>query len=270
MSDSDVFNHDDEVPEFKIRIACECYSDPDYVRDAVARLPDFGKLEWGSPCTPDPFKLIDAELVLIVSDKESLLMAIGRSALYKYAGRAHVLIYLQDEVDVPAEAIPGLVLPRSELRLGLFKLTLTLLEPVLWPGLVGVDWTDARNISAMGGQVVMVKTSSSRPRRAIEVAVTQLRERAAGRAIQGLQAAFFCSKGKLATRYIGDLSWACKDGLPLPDKDSDGYDAYFIVAAPILDWPEDDWYEVRLFARVECAGEWPSDLLLSFSDGPDG
>lgn len=42
----------DEVTEFKIRIACECYSDPDYVRDAVARLPDFGKLEWGSPCKP--------------------------------------------------------------------------------------------------------------------------------------------------------------------------------------------------------------------------
>jgi hypothetical protein len=133
---------------------------------------------------------------------------------------------------------------------------------------VGIDWADAHNILTMDGQVVMVKTSRSQPKRAIEVAVTQLLERTAGRSIQGLQAAFFCSEGKLATRHIGDLSWACKDGLPLPDKDSDGYDTYFIVAAPLLDWPDDDYYEVRLFARVECTGvSWPSDLLLDFSEG---
>lgn len=265
MSDSDVFNPDDEVIEFKIRIACECYSAPDHVRDAVAGLPDFGKLEWGSPCKPDSFKLIDAELVLIVSDKASLLMAMGRSVLYKHAGRAHVLIYLQDEADVPAEAIPGLTLPRSQLATGLFNLTLALFEPVVWPGLVGLDWADVRNILAMGGQVVMEKASGSQPGRAIDAAVTRLRERASGRVIQGLQAAFFCSESKLATRHVGDLSWACRDNLRCGSADDD---TYLIVAAPLLDWPNDDYYEVRLFARVECANvHWPSDLLLDFSEG---
>ncbi len=72
---------------------------------------------------------------------------------------------------------------------------------------------------------------------------------------------------KMPTKSISDLLWACKHGLPLPDKDSDGYDTYFIVAAPLMDWPDDDYYEVRLFARVECSGaRWPSDLLLDFSD----
>jgi len=35
-----------------------------------------------------------------------------------------------------------------------------------------------------------------------------------------------------------------------------------------MDWPDDDHYEVKLFARVECTGvHWPSGLLISFSDG---
>ncbi|OYX28767.1 MAG: hypothetical protein B7Z03_10915 [Hydrogenophilales bacterium 32-62-9] len=89
----------------------------------------------------------------------------------------------------------------------------------------------------------------------------------AGRAIHGLQAAMLSNGAKMPTKSISDLLWACKHGLPLPDKDSDGYDTYFIVAAPLMDWPDDDYYEVRLFARVECSGaRWPSDLLLDFSD----
>jgi len=46
---------------------------------------------------PDPFKLIDADLVLIVSDRANLLTAIGRSVIYKNLKFAHILIYVQDE-----------------------------------------------------------------------------------------------------------------------------------------------------------------------------
>ncbi|MFZ3262150.1 MAG: hypothetical protein WA135_14850 [Thiobacillus sp.] len=268
MSDSDVFNLDDEVTEPKILIACECYGHPDDVRDALSGLPDFGKLDWGAPCTPAPFKLIDAELVLILSDKASLLMAIGRSVLYQRAGRAHVLIYLQDETeDVPAEVIPALVLLRSQLAAGLLNLTQIILEPVITPGFVGIDWGDVRNILNMGGQVVMERASSTgQPEEAIKRAVSQLQARTAGCAIHGLQAAII-SNGKMPMKSISDLSWACRDNLRFPDKDSVGYDTYFIVAAPLLDWLDDD-YEVRLFAKIECTNvHWPSDLILDFSDG---
>lgn len=271
MPKREVFCGDAEMPECKIRIACECYSDPDLVSDAL-RLPNFGKLDWRLPCTPEPFKLIDAELVLIVCDQDSLLMAIGRSRLYKLAGRAHLLIYLRDglpdEAGVPDEVIPGLALPRLELHNELFKLTLSLLEPVLWQGFVGIDWGDARNLLTMDGLVVMEKAFSTRqPEEAIKRAVSQLQARVAGRAIQGLQAAIFSNGTKMPMKSISDLSWACKDGLPLSDKDSDGCDTYFIVAAPILDYLDDDYYEVRLFARVECTGaHWPNDLLLELSD----
>lgn len=268
MQGSDVVTHD-EASEFKIMVACECYSDQGHVRDALAQLPDLnGKLIWGNPRVPDPLKLIDADMVLIVSDRPNLLTAIGQSVIYKNLGLAHLLVYVQGDTDLPAEAIPGLILARSQLADGLLNLTQILLESTLTQGLVGVDWADTCNLLAMGGQAVMERASSTRqPEEAIKRAVSQLQARTTGRAIHGLQAAILSNGSKMPTKSISDLSWACKDILPLPDKDSDGYDTHFIVAAPLLDWLDDNYYEVRLFARVECSGaRWPSDLLLNFSD----
>ena len=260
MPDSDVFTSDDEVAEFKLRVACECYSDPAIVQEALTGLPDLnGEIIWGSPRVPDPLKLIDADLVLIVSDRANLLTAIGRSVIYEHLEWAHVLIYLQDEVDMPAEAIPGLVLPRSQLAAGLLNLTQILIEPVITQGLVGIDWADVRTILAIGDQVVMEKASADQPDVAIKAAVSQLQAQVSGRAIHGLQAAILCHGHRLAMRFIGDLHWACTDMA--------GYDTTLIVAAPLPDWPDVDYYEVRLFAKVECIGaRWPSDLLLNFSD----
>ncbi|OYW40427.1 MAG: hypothetical protein B7Z35_01170 [Hydrogenophilales bacterium 12-61-10] len=263
MPDSDVFTFDGEGAEFKLRVACECYSDSALVREALTELPDLnGEIIWGSPRVPDPLKLIDADLVLIVSNRANLLTAIGRSVIYKHLEWAHVLIYLQDEADVPdvpTEAIPGLVLPRSQLAAGLLNLTKILIEPVITQGLVGIDWADVRTILAMGDQVVMEKASADQPETAIKAAVSQLQARASGRAIHGLQAAILCHGHKLAMRFIGDLHWACTDMA--------GMDTTMIVAAPLPDWPDIDYYEVRLFAKIECTGaRWPSDLLLDFSD----
>lgn len=260
MPNSDIFITDDEVTEFKIRVACECFSDRDPVREALAALPSLnGKLIWGSPQVPDPLKLIDADLVLIVSDRANLLTAIGRSVIYKHLEWAHVLIYLQDEADVPTEAIPGMVLPRSQLATGLLNLTQILIEPVITPGLVGIDWADVRTILTLGDRIVMEKASADQPETAIKAAVSQLQARTSGHAIQGLQAAILCNGAKLAMRSIGDLHWACTDMA--------GHDTTMIVAAPLPDWPDIDYYEVRLFAKVGCSGaRWPSDLLLDFSD----
>jgi hypothetical protein len=176
MSDSDAFISDAEVNKFKIRIACECYSDTSVVQAALNGLPDLSvELIWGSPRKPDLLKLIDANLVLIVSDRANLLTAIGRSVIYKHMERAHVLIYLQDEADVPVEAIPGLVLPHSQLAAGLLTLTQILLEPVVTQGLVGIDWADVRTILAMGDQVVMAEASADQPAVAIKFAISQLK-----------------------------------------------------------------------------------------------
>lgn len=249
MSNSGVFIPDDEVTQFKITVACECYSDQGLVQDALTQLPDLnGKLVWGFPRTPDPLKFIDTDLVLIVSDRANLLTAIGRSIIYKHLEQAHILIYLQEGADdVPIEAIPGLILPRSQLAAGLLNLVQMLLEPTITQGLVGIDWADTRTILAMGDQIVMEKASADQPYAAIKAAVSQLQARASGRAIHGLQAAILCHEGRLATRYISDLLWACKDAA---DEDTT-----LIVAAPLLDWPDIDYYEVRLFAKIDCAGQ---------------
>lgn len=260
MSDSDAFISDAETTEFKIRIACECYSDTNLVREALTELPDLkGELIWGSPRVPDPLKLINADLVLIVTDRTNLLTAIGRSVIYKHLEWAHVLIYLQDEADVPTEAIPGMVLARSQLTTGLLNLTQILLEPVITQGLVGIDWADVRTILAMGDQIVMEKASADQPEVAVKAAVCQLQARTSGRPIHGLQAAILCHGDRLATRFIGDLHRACTDMA--------GNDTTMIVAAPLPEWPDVDYYEVRLFAKVGCTGvHWPSDLLLNISD----
>jgi len=77
--------------------------------------------------------------------------------------------------------------------------------------------------------------------------MSHLQSCASGRSINGLQAAIICHERKLATRHAGDLLWACKDVA--------GEDTTLIVAAPLLDWPDIDSYEVRLFAKIECAGQ---------------
>ena len=248
---------DDEGAELKIRIAFECYSEADLVREALAKLPDLnGGLVWGLPIEPDPVRLIDAELVLIVSDRANLLVAIDRSVNYKQLERAHVLIYLQDVTDIPTEVVTGLTLPRSQLDTALLHLTQTALEPVITPGLVGIDWADLRHILAMGGQVVMERAIANQPEVAIKTAIRQLKDRISGRAIHGLQAAIVCHSDKLETRFVGDLSRACSDvGCA---------DTTLIVAAPLVDSPENDAYEVRLFARVECSGSnWPSTPFIN-------
>lgn len=247
MQDSGVSIPDDEVTQDKITVACECYSDQGLVQYALTQLPDLnGKLVWGVPCTPDPLKFIDTDLVLIVSDRANLLTAIGRSIIYKHLEQAHILIYLQEgEDDVPAEAIPGLILPRSQLAAGLLNLVQMLLEPMITQGLVGIDWADTRNTLTTCDQIVMEKASAAQPEAAIKAAVSQLQARASGRAIHGLQAAILCHEGRLAMRSVGDLLWACKD--------ASDEDTTLVVAAPLLDWPDNDNYEVRLFARVNCA-----------------
>lgn len=263
MQNSNEFISDDGATEFKIRIACECYSDSVLVRDVLAQLPVLnGKLKWGVPREPDPLKLIDAELVLIVSDRTNLLTAVGRSVIYRNLGLAHLLIYVQEETDLPVEVIPGLVLPRSQLAGGLLRLTQVLLEPTISQGLVGVDWADTRSLLTMGGQIVLENATASQPENAIQAAIRQLQARSTGRVIHGLQVAILCHEAKLATRHIGELTWACRDAT--------GDDTCIIVAAPLLSWPDHDSYEVRLFASVECTGaHWPRSLFLNFSKGMD-
>jgi len=248
MEDSGVANSNGEDTQFKITVACEFYGDQELIQDALIQLPDFnGKLVWGPPRMPDPLKLMDAEWVLIVTDHANLLAAMGRSLIYKQLGRGHILIYLQSEAEGQAEAIPALTLAPSELATGLFNLTQVLIEPSIMQGLVGIDWADTRTILAMGGQVVLVSASADQPEKAIKNAMSHLQSCASGRSINGLQVAILCHEGRLATRHAGDLLRACKDVT--------GEDTTLIVAAPLLDWPDIDSYEVRLFAKIECAGQ---------------
>lgn len=170
--------------------------------------------------------------------------------------RAHILIYLQDGAGAHADTIPGLVVPRSQLAAELLNLTQILLEPVATQGLVGIDWADVRTILATEGQIVMEKTSADEPEVAIKNAVNQLQAHASGRAIHGLQGAILSHGHKMRIRFIHDLHCACTDLV--------GHDAIIIVAAPLLNWPNIDQYEMRLFAKVECKGS-----LLNVQTSPD-
>lgn len=234
-----------------IRIACECYSDTTFVREALAGLPDFdGRLEWGLPFTPDTFKLAEAEMVLIVSDRPGLLAAIGRTIIYRNLGRPHLLLYVQeqDDADLPTEAIPGVVMARSQAADGLLTLAQTLFEPTDKPGLIGVDWGDTTHLLIEDHGVVMESSSADRPEAAIDAAISQLKARTSGRTIHGIQAGIFSSGNRLPMRAVHDLMAACENCLEKPAHD----DSFSIVAAPIMNWSDDNYCEVRLFARVDC------------------
>lgn len=249
MPDGSLHTQDvEETVEFTIRVACECYCSLDLARDALSQQPLMnGALAWGIPRIPDsdePSR--DVDLVFIVADQDSLRSAMGRADIYKQAGRqnpSHLLIYLRDEEDVSAAKVSGWVLPRAQLASGLSGLTRAVLEPVIPHGLVCVDWADTRHILDMEGQVVIEEASGSRLEDAIESLIEKLRQHATGRAIQGMQASIVYNTAKLAMRNVHEFISACKQ-----ETDED---ATIILAAPVLDVPEEAGYELRLFARIE-------------------
>jgi hypothetical protein len=250
MPDSGVLVFDsDEVSEFTITVACECYSHLEIVEDALTQLPDFnGHLAWGTPCKPDLAKRVsDADLMLIVSDKAHLPAAIDRWSAYRQVKQASLLIYLQNNEDGLTEQIPGLSLPPSHLASGLTTLTHALFTPVIPHGLVCIDWADTRYILVMDGQMIVAEASGSQPELVIEAAVARLREQASGRSVLGLQASILYGHNSLAMRQIHHLASTCKEIV-----DEEGI---VIVGAPTLDWPGPGRYEVRIAARVECRND---------------
>ena len=247
MPDSGVLVSDsDEVGEFTITVACECYSHPQIVGDALTQLPDFnGHLAWEAPCKPDLAKWAsDVELVLIVSDQANLAAAIKRWSEYQRLEQASLLVYLQDDEGGLAEQIPGLSLPRSRLASGLTSLTHALFTPVIPHGIVCIDWADTRHLLVLDGQLVVVDASGSEPESAIEAAVAGLRERASGRRILALQASILYGR-KMKMRHAHDVMSACKAMLE--------EDRLLIVGAPFLDWHEFGRCGVRIAARIACA-----------------
>lgn len=251
MPDGTVHTPDvDEVVEFTIRVACECYCCSDLVLEALSTQPSMnGALFWESPRQPgSPELASDVDLVLIVADKNSLQSALERSAKYRRAGRQHpspLLIYLQgEEEDFPDGTVSGLTLPYSQLAEGLNGLIRTVFEPVIPHGLVCVDWADTRHVLDMDGQVVIEDGSGTRLEDAVESVMEKLRHRAAGRLVHGMQVSIFCAPSKLAVRKVPQVLVACKE---TTDEDST-----IILAAPFVDRSESDGYEVRLFARVKC------------------
>ncbi len=246
-SPADVVN---ESLEFTIRVACECYCNPDLVREALRQQPVMnGCLVWDAPYIPDSDEIAsDAEIVLIVADRDALPAALDRASRYKQQGQqapSHLLVYLQDEGEVPTDEISGLILRRTQLTAGLSRLTRAVFEPVIPHGLVCVDWADTCHILDMEGQVAIEEASGSRLEDAIESVMAQLRQRAAGRTALGMQASIICDPSRLAIRYVHNLLSACRQ-----ETDED---ATLIIAAPLVDRPGRDDYEVPLFARIECA-----------------
>lgn len=239
----------DKAVDFTIRVACECYCSLDLVRDALSQQSVCnGSLAWSAPSMPDQDTLdTDSDVILIVADKGTLAQALDRLSRYEELGReapSHILIYLQDTENVSAEDMAGLTLRREHLAAGLASLARAAFLPIIPQGLICVDWCDTRNILETEGQIVIEEVSGSRIEDAIESAMARLRESATGRPIHGMQASMLCSPGKLATRYVGRLSEACREVA------SD--DAIIILAAPWMDWPDIDYYEVRILARIEC------------------
>jgi hypothetical protein len=246
-SPADVIN---ESLEFTIRVACECYCSPDLVWEALYQQPVMnGCLVWGAPYIPDSDEIAsDAEIVLIVADKDTLPAALDRASSYKQQGRQvspHLLLYLQDEGEVPADEVSGLILPRTQLTAGLSRLTRAVFEPVIPHGLVCIDWADTCHILDMVGQVVIEEASGSRLEDAIESVMARLRQRTVGRTVLGMQASIICDPSRLATRYVHDLLSACRQ-----ETDED---ATLIIAAPLVERPGRDGCEVRLFARTQRA-----------------
>lgn len=240
---------EEEEVDFAIRIACECYCNLDLVREALSRQPVMnGALAWGLPRTPGSAETApDADLVLIIADHGSLGAAMTRSLIYKQAGRrlpSHLLIYLQDEGAVSPQKFSGLILPRTQLATGLSSLTRVILEPLVPQGLICVDWADTRHILDMDGLVVIEEASAARFEDAVDSMMTRLRSCAACRPVEGVQASLLCDTGKLRARNVHDLKRAIERQTE--------EDATIIIAAPWMERPGDDQYELRLFARIRC------------------
>lgn len=248
MLDSSVLVFDsNEVSEFMITVACECYSHRELIEEAMARLPGFNReLVWGAPCTPDPSAMMSgADLVLVVSDKHSLSMGIDRISAYQLLEQAALLVYLQDDDALQVEEIPGLTLPLSSLAAGFSSLVDALFTAAIPPGLVCIEWVDTRHILLMEGQLVIEEARGPEPEAAIESAVARLKEHATGRAILGLQASVLCGQKKLNVRYVNHLVSRCRT---LLDED-----AALFIGIPHTDWPESEHYEVRLAAKIRCS-----------------
>lgn len=230
--------------DFTIQIACECYYDLELVRDAVARQPDFkGAIALSAPCVPDSASLIeDADLVLVVADKESLALAMVRLAAYKQIKQTTLLIYLQDNEQPSSQEILGLTIPRSQLPAGITRVMQALVEPVIPQGLICVDWCDSKHVLELEGQTLIEEAFGSQPEDLMQRALGRLQAHAAGRPIQGMQVSISCSTNSLKVRLVHTLLTACKEVM--------GDDATLIVAAPFLDWPKFDHFEIRLFAKL--------------------
>jgi len=247
MSDSGMFTTDvDQVNELTITVACECYSNLSLIRDTLEQQSDLNRiLVWSPPVAPTPDNWNrEAELVLVVSDKANLPMAIARSASYKQQVQATILLYLQDETGDPGEDIPGLSLPCKNLNADLARLTKALFAPVIPQGLVCIDWADTRHVLLLDGQILIEEASGSQLVDVIDAVVARLHAHASGRPILGIQASILCRQDKLAMSHVHHLLSACKE--------ITGEEATLIVGAPFLDWPDSDHYEVRLIASVAC------------------
>lgn len=248
MSDATALAPDtDEVSQFTIAVACECFGHGELVGAALSGLPDFdGQVSWGAPATPPlTAESGDPDLLLVVCDKSSLDKAIERISALREQQRGTLLIYLQEDDTVQAEAVPGLTLPMSGLATGLSSLADALLTPVIPHGLIGIEWVDTRYFLLLDGQMVIEEARGGDLEATIDAAVARLRERAAGRKIVGLQASLLCSQDKLAMRHVTRLASACR--AVIDD------DAIFFIAAPMLERLESKLYEVRLVARIPCA-----------------
>ena len=226
-----------------IHVACECYCDLELVQDAVARQPDFkGAIALAAPRVPDPASLSEgAELVLIAADKASLASAMARVAAYRQIKQATLLIYLQDR-EQPSPDIPGLAILRSALPAEMTRLVQTLIMPLIPQGLICVDWADTRHILDLDGHAIVEEAFGSQPEELMRRVLDRLRERAMGGPISGMQMSISCSSDTLKTRLVHALVSLCREAMP--------EDGTLIAAAPFLDWPESDYVEIRVFARV--------------------
>lgn len=230
--------------DFTIHVAWECYCDLELVQDAVARQPDFkGAIALAVPCVPDPESLIeDADLVLVVADKANLAPAMARVADYKLIKQATLLIYLQGDEHPLSEHVPGLTIPRAQLPVGVTRVIKTLIEPVFPQGLICVDWCDTRHILDLDGRALLEEASGCQPEEVMASALGRLRKHASGRSIRGMQVSILCSQNRLKMRHIHELVSACKEML--------GEYATLIAAVPLLDWPDSDRFEIRIFAKL--------------------
>lgn len=230
--------------DFTISVACECCCDLGPVHQAMAEQPNFkGALALATPQKPDPTGLIeDADLVLIIADNAGLEQATARLADYKQSRQTTLLLYLQDDQRPCSGPVPGVVVPAAQLPSGLTRLIKALIEPLIPHGLICVDWADTLHVLQLDGQAVVVEASGSQAEDTMADALRQLREQSSDSVIKGMQISISCSTENLKMRLVHTLLTACKEVA--------GEDATLIAAAPFLDWPGPDRFEIRLFAKL--------------------